>query len=56
MGNTASCCGPASPKPRRKAQSRLDASQQESELSGEETGRNLQHISDRENVEGKSSS
>lgn len=56
MGNTASCCVSASPKVRRNAHSRLDSYQQESDLSREETGCNLQHISDRENVDGKSSS
>lgn len=56
MGNTASCCVSASPKLRRKAHSRLDSYQQESDLSREETGCTLQHISDRENVDGKSSS
>lgn len=53
MGSTTSCCVPASPKLRRNAHSRLEPYQQESELSREETGCNLQHISDRENVDGK---
>lgn len=55
MGNTASCCVSASPKLRRNVHTRLDSYQQESDLSREETGCNLQHISDRENVDGKSS-
>lgn len=54
MGNTASCCVSGSPKLRRNVHTRLDSSQQESDLSREDTGCNLQHISDRENVDGKS--
>uniref|UniRef100_A0A3P9KGP4 Cyclin Y n=1 Tax=Oryzias latipes TaxID=8090 RepID=A0A3P9KGP4_ORYLA len=46
MGSTTSCCVSASPKFRRNAHSRL-----ESDLSREETGCNLQHISDRENID-----
>lgn len=53
MGNTASCCVSGSPKLRRHVHTRLDSYQQESDLSREETGCNLQHISDRENVDGK---
>lgn len=53
MGSTTSCCVSASPKLRRNAHSRLESYHQESELSREETGCNLQHISDRENVDGK---
>uniref|UniRef100_A0A8C7WVL8 Cyclin-Y n=1 Tax=Oryzias sinensis TaxID=183150 RepID=A0A8C7WVL8_9TELE len=51
MGSTTSCCVSASPKFRRNAHSRLDSDQQESDLSREETGCNLQHISDRENID-----
>uniref|UniRef100_A0A672JR58 Cyclin-Y-like n=1 Tax=Salarias fasciatus TaxID=181472 RepID=A0A672JR58_SALFA len=51
MGSTTSCCVSASPKLRRNAHSRLESYQQESDLSREETGCNLQHISDRENVD-----
>ncbi|XP_056912405.1 cyclin-Y-like isoform X1 [Takifugu flavidus] len=51
MGNTASCCVSGSPKLRRNVHTRLDSYQQESDLSREETGCNLQHISDRENVD-----
>uniref|UniRef100_A0A8C4IB27 Cyclin Y n=1 Tax=Dicentrarchus labrax TaxID=13489 RepID=A0A8C4IB27_DICLA len=51
MGSTTSCCVSASPKLRRNAHSRLESYHQESELSREETGCNLQHISDRENVD-----
>eukprot|EP00064_Thunnus_orientalis_P009883 superscaffoldBa00001281_g9909 len=53
MGSTTSCCVSASPKLRRNAHSRLESYHQESELSREETGCNLQHISDRENVDEK---
>lgn len=53
MGSTTSCCVSCSPKLRRNAHSRLESYQQESDLSREETGCNLQHISDRENVDGK---
>lgn len=53
MGSTTSCCVSASPKLRRNAHSRLESYHQESDLSREETGCNLQHISDRENVDGK---
>ncbi|XP_048867132.1 cyclin-Y-like isoform X1 [Brienomyrus brachyistius] len=51
MGNTASCCVSASPKLRRNAHSRLDSYQPEPDLSREDTGCNLQHISDRENID-----
>ncbi|XP_075953943.1 cyclin-Y-like [Anarhichas minor] len=51
MGSTTSCCVPSSPKLRRNTHSRLESYHQESELSREETGCNLQHISDRENVD-----
>ncbi|XP_040026724.2 cyclin-Y isoform X1 [Gasterosteus aculeatus] len=51
MGSTTSCCVPSSPKLRRNTHSRLDSYPQDAELSGEETGCNLQHISDRENVD-----
>ncbi|XP_071389254.1 cyclin-Y-like isoform X5 [Centroberyx affinis] len=51
MGSTTSCCVSASPKLRRNAHSRLESYHQEPELSREETGCNLQHISDRENVD-----
>uniref|UniRef100_A0A8C3AKW7 Cyclin Y n=1 Tax=Cyclopterus lumpus TaxID=8103 RepID=A0A8C3AKW7_CYCLU len=52
MGSTTSCCVAASPKLRsRNAHSRLESYHQESDLSREETGCNLQHISDRENVD-----
>uniref|UniRef100_A0A8D3CHR0 Cyclin-Y-like protein 2 n=1 Tax=Scophthalmus maximus TaxID=52904 RepID=A0A8D3CHR0_SCOMX len=51
MGSTTSCCVSASPKLRRNTHSRLESCHQESELSREETGCNLQHISDRENVD-----
>ncbi|XP_023820935.1 cyclin-Y-like [Oryzias latipes] len=51
MGSTTSCCVSASPKFRRNAHSRLESDQQESDLSREETGCNLQHISDRENID-----
>lgn len=51
MGSTTSCCVSGSPKLRRNAHSRLESYHQESDLSREETGCNLQHISDRENVD-----
>uniref|UniRef100_A0A4W4DMM4 Cyclin-like domain-containing protein n=1 Tax=Electrophorus electricus TaxID=8005 RepID=A0A4W4DMM4_ELEEL len=51
MGNTASCCVSASPKLRRNAHSRLEPYRPEPELSREDTGCNLQHISDRENID-----
>ncbi|XP_028987200.1 cyclin-Y-like isoform X1 [Betta splendens] len=51
MGSTTSCCVSSSPKLRRNAHSRLESYHQESDLSREETGCNLQHISDRENVD-----
>ncbi|CAL8369427.1 unnamed protein product [Boreogadus saida] len=50
MGGTTSCCVPASPKRRRNAHARLE-SFTEPELSREDSGCNLQHISDRENVD-----
>lgn len=55
MGGATSCCVSASPKLRRNAHSRLESYQQESDLSREETACNLQHISDRENVDGEKS-
>uniref|UniRef100_A0A3B4G5G8 Cyclin Y n=1 Tax=Pundamilia nyererei TaxID=303518 RepID=A0A3B4G5G8_9CICH len=51
MGSTTSCCVSGSPKLRRNAHSRLESYHQESDMSREETGCNLQHISDRENVD-----
>lgn len=52
MGSTTSCCVSGSPKLRRNAHSRLEPYHQESDLSREETACNLQHISDRENIDG----
>ncbi|XP_021476272.1 cyclin-Y isoform X3 [Oncorhynchus mykiss] len=51
MGNTTSCCVSSSPKIRRNAHSRLEPYRPEAELSREDTGCNLQHISDRENMD-----
>ncbi|XP_060950004.1 cyclin-Y isoform X1 [Limanda limanda] len=51
MGNTTSCCVSSSPKHRRNNHSRLDSYRPEPELSREDTGCNLQHISDRENID-----
>ncbi|XP_064201741.1 cyclin-Y-like isoform X1 [Anguilla rostrata] len=51
MGNTTSCCVSSSPKLRRNAHSRLESYRPEPELSREDTGCNLQHISDRENMD-----
>ncbi|XP_062337927.1 cyclin-Y isoform X3 [Osmerus eperlanus] len=51
MGSTTSCCVSSSPKIRRNAHSRLESYHPEPELSREDTGCNLQHISDRENVD-----
>nr|XP_020464607.1 cyclin-Y isoform X2 [Monopterus albus] len=51
MGNTASCCVSSSPKHRRNNHSRLEPYRQEPELSREDTCCNLQHISDRENLD-----
>ncbi|XP_046882705.1 cyclin-Y-like isoform X2 [Hypomesus transpacificus] len=51
MGSTTSCCVSTSPKIRRNAHSRLESYHPEPELSREDTGCNLQHISDRENVD-----
>ncbi|NWR14473.1 CCNY protein, partial [Emberiza fucata] len=51
MGNTTSCCVSSSPKLRRNAHSRLESYRPEAELSREDTGCNLQHISDRENID-----
>uniref|UniRef100_A0A7N8YNQ0 Cyclin Y n=1 Tax=Mastacembelus armatus TaxID=205130 RepID=A0A7N8YNQ0_9TELE len=48
MGNTTSCCVSSSPKHRSDNRSRLEP---EPELSREDTGFNLQHISDRENTD-----
>lgn len=53
MGNTTSCCVASSPKHRRNNHSRLEPYRPEPELSREDTGCNLQHISDRENLDGK---
>lgn len=53
MGNTTSCCVSSSPKHRRNNHSRLESYLPEPELSREDTGCNLQHISDRENLDGK---
>lgn len=53
MGNTTSCCVSSSPKHRRNNHSRLEPYRPEPELSREDTGCNLQHISDRENLDGK---
>lgn len=53
MGNTTSCCVSSSPKLRRNAHSRLESYRPEAELSREDTGCNLQHISDRENIDGE---
>lgn len=52
MGNSTSCCVSSSPKLRRNAHSRLEPYRPEPELSREDTGCNLQHISDRENIDG----
>ncbi|XP_056594014.1 cyclin-Y isoform X2 [Triplophysa dalaica] len=51
MGNSTSCCVSSSPKIRRNAHSRLEPYRPEPELSREDTGCNLQHISDRENID-----
>ncbi|XP_035475004.1 cyclin-Y isoform X1 [Scophthalmus maximus] len=51
MGNTTSCCVSSSPKHRRNNHSRLESYRPEPELSREDTGCNLQHISDRENLD-----
>ncbi|XP_029384914.1 cyclin-Y isoform X5 [Echeneis naucrates] len=51
MGNTASCCVSSSPKHRRNNHARLETYRPEPELSREDTGCNLQHISDRENID-----
>uniref|UniRef100_A0A673AXX8 Cyclin Y n=1 Tax=Sphaeramia orbicularis TaxID=375764 RepID=A0A673AXX8_9TELE len=53
MGSTTSCCASTSPKVRRNAHSRLDRYQLEPDLNRDETGCSLQHISDRENGDGK---
>uniref|UniRef100_A0A1A8IUE2 Cyclin Y n=2 Tax=Nothobranchius kuhntae TaxID=321403 RepID=A0A1A8IUE2_NOTKU len=50
MGSLTSCCASDSPSLCRNAHSRLDSFYQDSEVSREETGCNLQHISDRENT------
>ncbi|TSK16028.1 Cyclin-Y [Bagarius yarrelli] len=55
MGNTTSCCVSSSPKLRRNAHSRLEPYGPEAELSREDTGCNLQHISDRENIDASQS-
>nr|XP_020009031.1 cyclin-Y-like isoform X2 [Castor canadensis] len=52
MGNTTSCCVSSSPKLRRNAHSRLESYRPDTDLSREDTGCNLQHISDRENIDG----
>ncbi|XP_068565750.1 cyclin-Y isoform X2 [Cebidichthys violaceus] len=51
MGNTTSCCVSSSPKHRRNNHSRLEPYRPEPELSREDTRCNLQHISDRENLD-----
>ncbi|XP_057577604.1 cyclin-Y-like [Hippopotamus amphibius kiboko] len=51
MGNTASCCVSSSPKLRRNAHSRLESCRPDADLSREDTGCNLQHINDRENID-----
>uniref|UniRef100_A0A3P8VWN7 Cyclin-Y-like protein 2 n=1 Tax=Cynoglossus semilaevis TaxID=244447 RepID=A0A3P8VWN7_CYNSE len=51
MGNTTSCCVSSSPKHRRNNHSKLETYRPEPELSREDTGCNLQHISDRENID-----
>ncbi|XP_061820855.1 cyclin-Y isoform X4 [Nerophis lumbriciformis] len=51
MGNAPSCCVASSPKHRRNNHSRLETYRPEPELSREDTGCNLQHISDRENLD-----
>ncbi|KAJ8336627.1 hypothetical protein SKAU_G00378470 [Synaphobranchus kaupii] len=51
MGNSTSCCVSSSPKLRRNAHSRLESYRPEPVLSREDTGCNLQHISDRENMD-----
>uniref|UniRef100_A0A8C5I895 Cyclin-Y-like n=1 Tax=Gouania willdenowi TaxID=441366 RepID=A0A8C5I895_GOUWI len=51
MGGATSCCVSGSPKLRRNAHSRLESYHQDSDLSREETACNLQHISDRENID-----
>ncbi|XP_029002996.1 cyclin-Y isoform X4 [Betta splendens] len=51
MGNTTSCCVSSSPKHQRNNHSRLEPYRPEPELSREDTGCNLQHISDRENLD-----
>uniref|UniRef100_A0A8C5SLB7 Uncharacterized protein n=1 Tax=Laticauda laticaudata TaxID=8630 RepID=A0A8C5SLB7_LATLA len=53
MGNATSCCVSSSPKLRRNAHSRLESYRPDTELSRDDTGCNLQHISDRENIDGK---
>lgn len=53
MGNTTSCCVSSSPKLRRNAHSRLESYRPDQDISREDTGCNLQHISDRENIDGK---
>ncbi|XP_049632622.1 LOW QUALITY PROTEIN: cyclin-Y [Suncus etruscus] len=51
MGNTTSCCVSSSPKLRRNAHARLESYRPDADLSREDTGCNLQHISDRENID-----
>ncbi|KAK9396120.1 Cyclin-Y [Crotalus adamanteus] len=53
MGNATSCCVSSSPKLRRNAHSRLESYRPDTELSRDDTGCNLPHISDRENIDGK---
>lgn len=53
MGNTTSCCVSSSPKHRRNNHSRLEPYRPEPELSRVDTSCNLQHISDRENLDGE---
>lgn len=51
MGNTTSCCVSSSPKLRRN-HARLETYRTDTDISREDTGCNLQHISDREAVDG----
>uniref|UniRef100_A0A674HYG3 Uncharacterized protein n=1 Tax=Terrapene triunguis TaxID=2587831 RepID=A0A674HYG3_9SAUR len=53
MGITISCCNFSSPKLHRNAHSQLESYCSKSELSCEDTGCNLQHICDRNNIDGK---
>uniref|UniRef100_A0AAY4ANI7 Cyclin-like domain-containing protein n=1 Tax=Denticeps clupeoides TaxID=299321 RepID=A0AAY4ANI7_9TELE len=51
MGGAGSCCVSSSPKLRRRAHARLESEPPDAGLSREDTGHNLQHISDRENAD-----